>query len=274
MSDNNQRWTTGETRPTPPDLPNDKDTYLSYLMAYPIGLELNSRGALVFPDDFEESHKLTRIMRDLPLLPQLLGTLPTEDKRKESLRYQLAMVKKFLPPVGNRFDEKKLDYPLSELMELKSYFSELGPNARLLMEAGRRYFQLTLESYEQWGKYSVTPQEVADLSLTIRNRREISVQMSNFETSREYQQMDRISRLKGTKDFLDRLDGVTGNLYKILHLGANYLTEKELDSLNVTSGGDKRLRRSLIEERLIAFRRSELSKWREQRENYALPRPN
>lgn len=239
----------------------------------PSPIELRSDGTLNIDENVDISEQIDDISKLIPDPPDLSGIeiesiLVRKDIRTafevETIRHVLGFTKDFI--------DNKLAKGDSYL-EVKQDLTELGKDVEIILSAVARKFMIQQISEQQWGKYALRYGEVIKLESVASLRREINVRRANWELSKEYSVASK--ELKATKEeaFDNELRSVTDVLWKILHMGSNYLTPSERLNIKIaTQNLSKKERQAYVDEELIGLRRSFLDKWRIQGSKFVMPR--
>jgi hypothetical protein len=158
--------------------------------------------------------------------------------------------------------------------QVKQLLTELGSDVETILSAIARKYAVKQTSEAQWGKYSLRYEEVIKLESVASLRREINVRRSNWESSPEYLTASKVVKSQKELDFENELRLVTDDLWKILHLGVNYLTAHERLRIKMsTEGFDKTDRLAYVTKELVQLRKAYLKQWRLDPDNFACPKP-
>jgi hypothetical protein len=251
-------------------LPQNVREHFDMIMKQPSTVVLLSDGRLNISDNIIVDDFIDELSSKISDPPDLDG-VDDEDLRKEiKACYQVKMISKVLGYTSSyiqRLEDKALSY-----VDIRQKLTEFGKDVEIVISSCKRRFVVKQLSEQQWGKYSLQHAEVIEVELVASLRREVNVRRANWESSKEYLASPKSSKNKMEEGFQKQLDEKTTTLWKILHLGANYLTPFErLKISQKTEGMDKKDRLAYVEENLVLLRKAYLDAFRKDRDNFVLP---
>jgi DNA-binding transcriptional ArsR family regulator len=246
--------------------------HLEEILSNPIPIELRSDGSLNIDENLSLSSNIDDLSNLVPDVPDLSGILDADQRKEIRVVFQVIVIKKALPYTAVLIDALLKQGKRYE--EIKQALTEIGTDVEIILSAVSRKFTLQQSAEKQWGKYSLRYAEVIKLESVASLRREINVRRSNWESSEAYFVADKVTKAKREAQFEAEIKDVTDVLWKILHLGANYLTGAERVKIKTkTLDLTKKERLSYVKEEIVKIRIAYLAKWRVEGENFKVPRP-
>lgn len=245
--------------------------YLIKITSSPILIQVNSDGTLNIDENITISSYIDILSSKLPQ-PASLKDVKCENKRKEfRCVYQVGVIQNVFPytvPLVESLIQEGETY-----LNIRQRLSELGKDIELVLSACSRAYTISQIISDQWKGYDLTFAEVLEMDQVAAARREVSVRRANWENSDSFPNLSKIEVITKTSKFEEELMERTTTLWKILHLGANYLSGLERSQfLMINKGIDKKTRASNLDQKLIKLRLAHLLEYRRDPINYKLPR--
>lgn len=256
---------------SPSGIPKEILERLDELMTKPVPIELRPDGTLNIDETVSLSSYIDNLSILIPHPPDISKEKSEEVRAEVRNRFQVICVRQILG-YTREFIDRKLEFGMP-YSEIKQDLTTLGKDVEIILSACSRKFTVQQISEQQWGKYQLRYEEVTKLESVASLRREINVRRANWETSSEYLQASKEVRGRREEGFNSELDSVTDTLWKILHLGSNYLSGKERLDLKIkTSGKERKDRLAYVQEELLKLRLAYLDSWRSDPEKFRIPR--
>lgn len=245
--------------------------HLKEICSRPQLIKVRADGSLDIDDVSNLSLFIDDLAEKLPIPPNLKD-VKSEDKRKEiKCIYQVEAIRSIFPYTESVIESLK-DDPDMNYFKIRQKLSELGKDIELIVSACNRRFTISQVLSDQWKSYGLTFAEVLELEQVAAARREISVKRANWESSEVYPTLNKVDILKQNMIFDEALEKVTSPLWKVLHLGANYLTGRERSKiLLMTKGMSRKERHTETDSILVKLRIAHLEEYRRDKINYKLP---
>lgn len=252
-------------------VPQSVKDRLEELMSNPIPIELNSDGTLNIDEGLSIGDNIDLISSLIPEPPSLDGIEDEDVRKKVRNEFQVIVIRQVLGYTKDFIDRKISDGV--SFSEIKQDLTELGKDVEIILSACSRKFTVQQISQQQWGKYQLRFEEVIRLESVASLRREINVRRANWESSKEYLNSSKAVKAQKEIDFQQELDEVTDTLWRILHLGVNYLTPSERLQIKVrTAEMSKKDKTSYVSGELVSLRKAYLEQWRSNPSKFTLPK--
>lgn len=253
-------------------LPKEVRKRLEEIASNPVPIELRSDGTLNIDENIDLNIQIDNISKLIPDPPSMDGITDEELRKEIRTVFQVTVIQKVLG-YTNEFVENQLQKGLT-YSQVRQELTQLGKDVEIILSAVARKFMVKQATEQQWGKYSLRYEEVIKLESVASLRREINVRRSNWEMSPEYLNSSKEVKAQKEAQYEAELASVTDDLWRILHLGVNYLTPRERLRIKVkTETFSKSDYKSYVNDELIRLRCAYLEQWRSDPSNFKVVKP-
>jgi hypothetical protein len=237
----------------------------------PSRVKLGADDTLDFPEGLSTLEKVDKLSLLLPDVKRIPLTFDEESRKQLDDLYDVVSVANAL--VYTKDAIKDWIQSGKSIKDIRQELSEIGSDVLTVYSAARRKMTLEQVLEDQYRGLGLRYEEVTELEAVASRRREINVRRANWEMSREYAVSGEVDRAQKSFQFDKEIESVTSTLWKILHLGANYLSSRERLEIKRHLEQNPTLdSETYVEDKLRNLRISNLENFRIQRDDYKLPR--